>query len=107
MSNHTNHTQFSKSVELLAQAKEIFGSELVQEAYVQNRATQMTHDGTIPNMVLPMPIDLNTKNKIEYDNMTILLKFSNGKAVSFTNSEWAFIASEDLSEIEIIEHTFA
>lgn len=81
-----------KSRKLLKIAKQIFGS-LVISAYVENWDKSRLQR-------ISKSFD-ETSKIIHYDGDTIILQFSNGNLVRFTNSEWANISKiETLNLIE-------
>lgn len=80
---------------LLKSAKNIFG-DIVAEAYLVYEYYAGDSDEDIENEFRSSVNSLTTKdNSISYDGCKIALEFTNGKKVSFGNSEWAHIEKLD------------
>lgn len=95
-----NDDQVSKArpnAVLLARAKEIFGPDLVVNAWVQSTwpvpdENEMNEELDEAEEHLAHSGDLA---EIDFSNMEIVLEFCNGRFVCFENSEWAFITKQD------------
>jgi hypothetical protein len=89
-----------KDKKLLVHAKMIFGN-VVEEAYKSSAAPPFED---LVNDYLDFEITYDKKLKeLDYSSYEILLKFSSGKYVWFSNSEWAKISAVDMDEVKVYD----
>ncbi len=81
-----------KNDNLLNSAKLIFG-DIIVSAFI---TTEVKEDLNYTEASFFTEVD----NYIEYDGEDIILTFSNGKSVLFTNSEWASIQSINMKNTQ-------
>jgi hypothetical protein len=81
---------------LLLKAKDIFGHDLIVNAFVYINFYQWDLEHQETKISKHMQSEYDGKcEQIDYDGNDIKLIFSNGKMVGFSNSEWASIYAID------------
>lgn len=93
-----------KDKKLLANAKLIFGN-VVEEAYKADivftpKELTQASVGQYLNFDVHYNKDLN---ELDYSGDSIIFKFSSGKYVWFSNSEWAQISAVDMKDVEVYD----
>ena len=90
-----------KSAKLLEKAKEVFGEDLVTEAYLCSY--DLTQYGGEEDFMenykcsidalarVESDFNFETRETIDVDGETILIKFINGRTILFQTSEWGVI----------------
>jgi hypothetical protein len=89
-----------KDRKLLVHAKLIFGN-VVEEAY---KASNAPPREDLVNEYLDFDVHYNKVLKeLDYSGNEIVLKFSSGKYVCFSNSEWAQISAVDIEDVKVYD----
>lgn len=90
-----NITPIRADPDLLLRARRIFG-DIVEKAYITGY--HLSSPGRTQKHLAKVAFANNkaAPNDICYDAETIWLRFSNGRTVSFQNSEWAIIEIADV-----------
>jgi hypothetical protein len=100
--NFVPYTLLKESQILTAQAKDIFGEQIVNAAYMAEQVSGkyvvdiMTK--TLSNRDISQYIYDKYENQISIDSKCIVIFFTTGKRVLFTSSEWACIRNVEQFE---------
>lgn len=83
---------FIKSAKPYKQAQNIFGDDLVTNAFFVIETYRYDTRKTIKEKFDVLERNIHDHNKICVNGITVAIKFSNGKLVVFSTSEWGFVA---------------
>lgn len=92
----TQDTAARRDPNLEQMAKNIFGDDIVDSAYVTTY--NFTHCVNDAPKRLDDELYEKVEDEIDLDSKDIIIKFKNGNAIILTNSEWGCLASIDLSD---------
>ncbi len=96
-----NEKYILKEVEkVTAIAKNIFGDIVEKVYYAMAYYETMDEQASISHFNYEIENSFHTANSIDQDCMTIVIEFTNGKKVVFSNSEWGSMESFHSDEIE-------
>jgi len=81
---------YTKTSELTKIAKNIFG-DIVETVYVEHFSKS---DNV--NKIVEKILKNSKPDELQYDDNTIVIKFTNGRFVNFTGSEWCSITINEI-----------
>jgi hypothetical protein len=87
------HTVYKKDYSLLLLAEEVFGDDIVKNAYVSTWIFKSDNDSEVTNRLSEESnyFSSNAEYGLGMDSSNIVIEFKNGRKILFTSSEWTDI----------------